>query len=160
MKQPEEYALEYAGFWLRLAAGILDAIFLFLLLFFLNSFFSAYICDFSSSLLSMFAAGLIAFLIKFAYHVSFWVWKGQTPGKMIVGIKIIRTDSSPLYGTHAVIRFLGYIISALPLLLGFVWIAFDHKKQGFHDKAADTYVVKLPVRQVIFTHDYVRGRVG
>ncbi len=160
MKQPEEYALEYAGFWLRFAAGILDAIFLFLLLFFVNSIFSDYICDISASLLTMFAGGVISFLITFVYHVSFWAWKGQTAGKLITGVKIIRTDSSPLDGKHAVIRFLSYVVSALPLMLGFIWIAFDHKKQGFHDKIADTYVVKLPVRQVVFTHHYVRGRVG
>ena len=160
MKQPEEYALEYAGFWLRLGAGIIDGVFLFLLLFFLNSVLSDYICDFTSSVVSMVAAGIIAFLIKLAYHVSFWVLKGQTPGKMIMGIKIIRTDSSPLDGAHAVVRFLGYVLSAIPVFLGFIAIAFDDKKQGFHDKVADTYVVKLPVRQVVFTDSYVRSKIG
>lgn len=160
MKQPEEYALEYAGFWLRFGAGVLDGIFLFLLLFFLNSVLSQYICDLSTSLISMVGAGLISFLIKLAYHVSFWVWRGQTPGKMIMGIKVIRRDSSPLDGVHAVKRFLSYILSALPVFLGFIAIAFDNKKQGFHDKIADTYVVKLPVRQVVFTDSYVRSRVG
>jgi uncharacterized RDD family membrane protein YckC len=159
-KKPENYALEYAGFWLRLGAGVLDAIFLFLLLFFLYSVVGDYFYDIYSSFFSMFAAGVISLLIKFSYFISFWVWKGQTPGKMIAGIKIIRTDSSPLDWTHAVLRFVGYIASTLALFLGFICITFDPKKQGWHDKLADTYVVKLPVRQVVLSDNYARGRIG
>lgn len=103
---------------------------------------------------------LILWLITIAYILGFWVWRGQTPGKMLAGIKIIRTDSSPLDWPHAILRYLGYLVSTVTLLIGFIWIAFDHKKQGLHDKIADTYVVKLPVRQVVLSHDYARGRIG
>jgi uncharacterized RDD family membrane protein YckC len=159
-KKPEEYALEYAGFWLRLGASLLDITFLFLLIFFLYSVVDDYFYDIYSSYFSIFAALVISLLIKVSYFVSFWVWRGQTPGKMITGIKIIRTDSSPLDWTHALLRYAGYVISALALFLGFICIAFDAKKQGWHDKMADTYVVKLPVRQVIFSNNYARGRIG
>ena len=159
MKRPEEYALEYAGFWLRLGATVLDLVFLFLLLFFLNTIFSNKV-NFPNSFAGMLATGFIFLLLKIAYFITFWVWQGQTPGKMIVGIKVIRTDSSPLDWTHAFVRYLGYFVCVLTVFLGFIWIAFDPKKQGLHDKLADTYVVKLPVRQVIFTDNYVRSRVG
>jgi uncharacterized RDD family membrane protein YckC len=51
---------------------------------------------------------------------------------------------------------LGYIVSALTLYIGFIWVAFDEHKQGLHDKIADTYVVKLPVRQVVLAQTYAR----
>ena len=76
---------------------------------------------------------------------------------MIAGIKIIRTDSSPIEWTHAVLRYFGYIVCFLTLTIGFIWIAFDERKQGLHDKIADTYVVKLPVRQVAISGDLARG---
>ncbi len=98
--------------------------------------------------------------ISIAYLLGFWIWRGQTPGKMAVGVKIIRTDSSPVKWQCALCRFLGYIVSVTTLFIGFVWVAFDSRKQGLHDRIADTYVVKLPVRQVAFTGSYVRGGIG
>jgi uncharacterized RDD family membrane protein YckC len=79
---------------------------------------------------------------------------------MAVGVKIIRTDSSTIKWQCALRRFLGYIVSAATLFIGFIWVAFDGRKQGIHDKIADTYVVKLPVRQVAFTGSYARGGIG
>jgi uncharacterized RDD family membrane protein YckC len=78
------------------------------------------------------------------YATSFWSWRGQTLGKMLLSIKVIRTDGSNISVGYAVLRYLGYIISGVVLGLGFFWIAFDANKQGWHDKIADTYVVKLP----------------
>jgi len=148
-EKPKEFALEYAGFWIRLGAGVIDLLVL--------------VC----------AAGIIAYFfpapiiwvtsgigISIAYLLGFWVWRGQTPGKMAVGVKIIRTDSSPIKWQCALRRFLGYIASLVTLFIGFIWVAFDDRKQGMHDKIADTYVVKLPVRQVAFTGSYARGGIG
>jgi uncharacterized RDD family membrane protein YckC len=63
---------------------------------------------------------------------------------MIAQIKVIRVDASGVSLGNSIIRFLGLIISTLPLGLGFFWIACDRRKQGWHDKMADTVVVKLP----------------
>ena len=79
---------------------------------------------------------------------------------MIVGIKVILTDSSPITWQYACRRYLGYIVSTLILCIGFIIIAFDKRKQGLHDRIADTYVVKLPVRQVELAESYAGGRVG
>lgn len=106
-------------------------------------------------------AVLIPWALHIAYFVILWAWRGQTPGMMITGIKIIRTDSSPLTWQHALLRYLGCFVSTIILFIGFIWIAFDSRKQGLHDKIADTYVVKLPVRQVEFTTEYLAGgKVG
>ncbi len=87
---------------------------------------------------------LISPLIGVAYFVAFWVWRGQTPGKMVAGIRVIRTDGSNITLGVAFLRCLGYIVSAAVIFIGFIWVAFDRHKQGFHDKIAETYVVKLP----------------
>jgi uncharacterized RDD family membrane protein YckC len=148
-KKPEEFALEYAGFWIRLGAGVID-------LLILGSFIGlpAY---FFPSLAIWLPLGII---VSIVYWMGFWVWRGQTPGKMAVAIKVIRTDSSPVKWQCAVRRCLGYFVTALTLFLGFIWVAFDGRKQGFHDRIADTYVVKLPVRQLVLTGPYARGHAS
>jgi uncharacterized RDD family membrane protein YckC len=148
-KKPKEFALEYAGFWVRLGAGVIDLLALAFMIIIVAYFFPAPVIWVTSGL-----------VISAAYWVGFWIWRGQTPGKMALGIKVIRTDSSPVKWQCALCRFLGYIISAITLFIGFIWVAFDGHKQGIHDKIADTYVVKLPVRQVAFTGSYARGQAS
>jgi uncharacterized RDD family membrane protein YckC len=160
VKKPEEYALEYAGFWIRLGASAIDMVILGLFFLFLYYMFSDTIKSIQSSPVAILAMSTIVWFIEILYHAAFWSWRGQTPGKMILGIKIIRTDSSPVIWPHALLRYAGYIASAVPLFAGFFRIAFDKRKQGWHDKIADTYVVKLPVRQVIFTKSLAGGRVA
>lgn len=75
--------------------------------------------------------------------VLFWVFKNATPGKMI--FKSVIVDASTLAAPSTaqnIIRYLAYYISLLPLGLGFIWIAFDRRKQGWHDKIARTVVVR------------------
>jgi|GEM_PF-454296 len=84
----------------------------------------------------------ISLLISAGYFVVFWASTGQTPGKMALGIKVIGTDGSPVSWGKAILRYIGYIISSLVLSLGFIWAAFDARRQGWHDKIAGTYVVR------------------
>ena len=160
-KKPEEYALEYAGFWIRLGASVIDSIILFSILAAIYYSVFKFIAPIMPSGRFIMIFISISWFIKIAYLVTFWAWRGQTPGKMLTGIKIIRTDSSPITWQYVFLRYLGYIISTITLCIGFIWIAFDDRKQGLHDKIADTYVVKLPVRQIIFTTKYLAGgKVG
>jgi uncharacterized RDD family membrane protein YckC len=77
-------------------------------------------------------------MIYFTYFIGIC---GKTPGKMVFGLKVIRENGeAPGFGT-AFLRWIGYFLSSLPLNLGFIWIAFDSKKQGFHDKLAGTVVI-------------------
>lgn len=82
-------------------------------------------------------------LVGLVYVIGFWTaWNGQTPGKKAMGIRIVKADGSAFGVVPGIIRYVGYFISALVLLLGFIWILFDKDKQGWHDKIAGTYVVK------------------
>lgn len=89
------------------------------------------------------AASGISLLIGIAYYVYFWGATGATPGKMALGLKVIGTDGTmPIGYVRAFIRYIGYIISAIVCLLGYLLILVDDQKQGLHDKIASTYVVK------------------
>jgi uncharacterized RDD family membrane protein YckC len=81
-------------------------------------------------------------LVSIIYFVRFWVKsEGQTMGKGMMGIQIISTDGSSISWGKGLIRYIGYIISGLVFSLGFIWVAFDGKRQGWHDKMAGTYVI-------------------
>lgn len=145
----KETSLEYAGFWVRLGAGFIDFLLLGLLVGALYYFFRAPVVWLPCG-----------FVLWCTYCVSFWWWCGQTPGKMAVGIKVIEEGGAPVSWQSAVRRGWGYLVTGLTLLAGFVMVAFDAKKQALHDKIADTYVVKLQVRQPSFSRTYFRSQAG
>ena len=80
-------------------------------------------------------------IISIAYYVYFWTSTGQTPGHQVLHLRVVRTDGSPIDIGTAIIRYVGYVISIIPLGLGFMWAGWDSQKQGWHDKLAGTYVV-------------------
>ncbi|MFN2202110.1 MAG: RDD family protein [Caldilineaceae bacterium] len=82
-------------------------------------------------------AGLIFSLVYFTVS---WGRSGQTIGMGLTGIKVVRTDGTRLGYGKAFLRYVGYVISALLLSLGFLWIGFDKRRQGWHDKIAGTLV--------------------
>lgn len=88
------------------------------------------------------AFGLVQ-VVSIAYFVGFWTWRGQTPGMMLLGLRVARdADGSPPGLARAILRYIGYILSWVLLFIGFIWVAFDSRKQGWHDKIAGTVVVK------------------
>jgi hypothetical protein len=74
------------------------------------------------------------------YYVAAWKQTGQTLGHVVVGGRVVGEDGKPITWGRALLRYLGFILSALVLSIGFLWIAFDKKRQGWHDKIARTYV--------------------
>ena len=85
---------------------------------------------------------LFGFICGLAYIVGMWTYAdGATLGKKIVKIKVVNNDSSPLTLGTAFGRYIGYIISAIPCLLGFLWVIWDSEKKGWHDKIAGTKVI-------------------
>ena len=84
---------------------------------------------------------LIGLGIAIGYPVGFWVLLGQTPGKLLLGVRIARINGQPLTIRRALLRYLGYWLSAIPLGLGFLWVLVDDQRQCWHDKLAGTYVV-------------------
>ncbi len=82
------------------------------------------------------------YVLPAVYYVGFWILKSATIGKMLVKVKIVDAKTGePASPLQCVIRYLGYIVSGLALGLGFLWVAFDKRKQGWHDKIARTLVV-------------------
>jgi uncharacterized RDD family membrane protein YckC len=83
-------------------------------------------------------------LLIFSYFVFFWTFLGYTPGKALMGLRIVRQDGRPLSFWRAWLRFIGYSISAFFLFLGFFWILIDRDHEGWHDKIANTHVIYTP----------------
>ena len=122
-------AVEYQGFWIRLAAAIIDCL----------------VVVAASSLLSLLpvVGNFISFFVYWLYHWLFIGLKGQTLGKMAVGIKVVNAAGAvPGLGRAALREIPGKILSSIAIYLGFLWVAWDKRKQGWHDKIAGTYVVK------------------
>ncbi|MBT9140963.1 MAG: hypothetical protein DDT30_01549 [Dehalococcoidia bacterium] len=94
-----------------------------------------------------FIAGPADFLITYALPtiavILFWLKKQATPGKMAVSAKVVdaKTGNTMSVG-QAIGRYFTYFVSLIPLGLGFIWVAFDSKKQGWHDKLAGTIVIR------------------
>lgn len=146
----ESYTVDYAGLWLRLAAMAIDGLILFFLLWLYNGFLpvlfgrgwmGAAASDDAGAIYWV-SVLVISFLIVAVYFIGFWRWRGQTPGKLALRITVIRFSGEPVSWGGAVMRFLGYIISAAVFFAGFFWIAYDGRRQGWHDKLAETYVIR------------------
>lgn len=94
------------------------------------------------------------FLIVGLITVPFWMWKAATPGKMMMGMRVVDEETHEKPGfLQSTIRFLGYVISLLPLMFGVLWIGWNHKKRGWHDMIAGTVVIKDP--ETPFTIKYM-----
>ena len=87
--------------------------------------------------------GILGFLIGVTYQWYFLTQQnGQTPGKKIMGVRVIKVNGQPLQGMDAVIRYIGYYINSFFLMIGWIWAIFDENRQGWHDKLSGTYVIK------------------
>ena len=127
--------LRTAGFGIRFVASLIDGTILGVV-----SFIFGFILTFGGA---QAVATWLGYIIGAIYHIGFWTWRGQTPGKMITGIKIVKTDESPIDFGRALVRYIAYYVSGILLLIGFLWILWDRRKQGLHDKIAGTVVITL-----------------
>lgn len=84
-------------------------------------------------------------LLSVVYYVAAWTSSGQTSGMMLGGIKVTSVTGARPTLWQALLRYIGFFVSAIPLALGFLWVAFDRRRQGWHDKIARTYVVDADV---------------
>ncbi len=75
------------------------------------------------------------------YVATSWALVDKTIGQALLGLRVLRTDGRRLTFPRALRRAVAYIVAALPLFLGFLWILIDDRRQGWHDKLADTVVV-------------------
>ena len=86
----------------------------------------------------------LGMLVALAYFSGMWAWKGTTIGGIVLGLKVVRLDGQPVTFAVALVRALSAAFSVIVLFLGFLWIAWDKDKQGWHDRIAGTVVVRLP----------------
>jgi uncharacterized RDD family membrane protein YckC len=138
------HRLEYVGFWKRVAASLIDT--LILLIVIVPLLLAIYGTEYLARAQEFGLAGFWDFAIQVVLPavavILFWKYRGATPGKMAISARIVNasTGAAPTTG-QLVGRYFAYLVSALPLFLGFVWIGIDRRKQGFHDKLANTVVV-------------------
>ena len=120
---PEILTYPKARFWERLAASFLDIILV------------SIVCALVHPIWP---------LIVLAYFSALWAWKGTTVGGVVLGLKVVRVDGKPLTFPVSLVRSLAAAFAIVVLFLGYLWIAWDPEKQGWHDKIAGTVVLKLP----------------
>jgi uncharacterized RDD family membrane protein YckC len=119
--------LQRVGFWKRTFAAFLDWVLLGIPI-----------------ILSHFIFPGLFPLIMIAYFVAMWTWKGTSVGKICLGLKIVRTDGTPIDFAVALVRSLAACFSFIVFFLGFFWAGWDREKQSWHDKIAGTVVVQVP----------------
>jgi uncharacterized RDD family membrane protein YckC len=86
-------------------------------------------------------------LLAAIYLVFFWRSSGQTPGKWLMGLKVVRVGGGPVSLGRAALRFCGYLLSALPFYAGFLWI-LGPDRRAWHDRIAGTEVVYVRPRPI------------
>lgn len=137
--------LRPAGFWRRAAAFGLDALWLFAVAGTVSWLLFGVALPPAAGAVPPLAAVVVPAiheLLPAVVCIAGWSTRGTTPGKLLVELRVVdaRTGGRPTV-VQAVLRYAGYFVSALPLGLGFVWIALDRRKQGLHDKLARTRVM-------------------
>jgi uncharacterized RDD family membrane protein YckC len=96
----------------------------------------------AAAALSGFVVVLASIVLGLGYMPWFWARGGQTPGMKMLHVRVVRAvDGGPVSGGQAFIRLIGYYISGAVFYLGFIWILFDARRQGWHDKIAATVVI-------------------
>jgi uncharacterized RDD family membrane protein YckC len=84
---------------------------------------------------------IVALLFLFLYFAVSFTMLGQTPGKLLLGLRVRTVEGKRLPFWRSCIRVLAYILSAVVFFLGFLWVLVDDQRQAWHDKIAGTYVV-------------------
>jgi uncharacterized RDD family membrane protein YckC len=127
----ELLAMPRANFWPRMGALLIDAVLVGVVINLTLSYHPHNGMDINLILLA-------------TYGAVMWKLKGSTIGGIICNHRIVRLDGRELDWPTVIVRALGCFLSALPVGLGFIWIAVDENRQAWHDKIAGTVVVRVP----------------
>jgi uncharacterized RDD family membrane protein YckC/methionine-rich copper-binding protein CopC len=133
---PLSLSFPRAGFWERMGAGFLDVV--------IVGFLTGIAHGPLGFLLGILTGPPVGLVIALAYFAGMWTWKGTTIGGIVLKLQVVRSDGGPLTFVVALVRGLAAALSVAVLFLGFLWIAWDKDKQGWHDKIAGTEVIRLP----------------
>ena len=130
--------VELAGLGQRLLAQVIDLLWLLPL-----SFALGVIASIANQGEMSWGGEAMANLIGALVVLLFWADRQATPGKLVLGLRIVDADTGgPPPLRSLVLRYVGYLISALPLGLGYLWALWDRRRQGWHDKMGRTLVVR------------------
>ncbi|MHB8137381.1 MAG: RDD family protein [Smithellaceae bacterium] len=148
---------KFAGFWRRFVAYMIDGfiigvIFFILMIVAAVAYFAGVMTSDSQAWMTQLSSPermaavtgwlwLFSILMNIFYFTYFHGSTGRTPGKMLMGLQVVSADGTPITFGIAFLRSVGYLVSSVVFCLGFIWIAFDQKKQGWHDKIAGTVVI-------------------
>ena len=134
---------EYAGFWVRLAATIIDTIILLLVLTPIGLLISPESYNFIDTQETVWWYEISYQFIWAAIAIFFWMKFAGTPGKRLLKLKVLDAQTgNNITLSQAIIRYIGYFPATFVFCLGLFWVIWDKKKQGWHDKMASTVVVK------------------
>ena len=136
---------EYVGFWPRVGASVIDAIIILIITAppLVAIYGWGYFTDPDKPFIAGPADFLFSWVLPAVAVILFWLYKQATPGKMAMSARVVdaRTGNTLSIG-QSIVRYLAYFIAMLPLFLGIIWVAFDPRKQGWHDKLAGTVVIR------------------
>jgi uncharacterized RDD family membrane protein YckC len=147
MQQNEE--LEYVGFWTRVGATIIDTVLtLCITMPLLVAIYGWAYFENSEPRFARPADALISWVLPAVAVILFWLKKQATPGKMAVSARVVDSATGETMSAgQSIGRYLAYFVAALPVGVGLFWVAWDPKKQGWHDKLAGTVVVRARKRE-------------
>ena len=159
---------QYAGFITRLIAWMIDHGVI-LGLFWLIHFAVTFVVDSFVGgndvyeLLGNILIAVLDVILYIVYFIGSWMAIGQTPGKALLGLRIVRTDGERLKSFNAIIRLFGYWVSSFLFFMGFWWVLFDSRRQAWHDKLAGTFVVysetwEEKAEEELFLNDHIKQR--
>jgi len=139
--------VKYVGFWARSGASLIDG--LLMMVFMVPLTLMVYGPEYylADTMITGPADILINYILPAVAVILFWTYKAATPGKMAVKAIIVDANTGDKASKGQLIgRYLAYFISMIPLFLGFFWVGFDKRKQGWHDKLAGTVVIRKPAK--------------
>jgi uncharacterized RDD family membrane protein YckC len=142
--------LAYAGFWIRFASYLIDVIPIGIVVgVIVGAAGAGPTCSTNGNGVTICSGGTgsvgswLGLLVVGVYWVLTWSLMGASLGQKALGMRVVNAANGERIDIgKAVLRFVGFVISAIPLTLGLIWAGFDARKQGWHDKIAGTFVVR------------------
>lgn len=142
-QQLEDPPVVYAGFWIRVLASFIDHIILLLVIGLPLSMLYGFENYWSGEKIIYGFWDVVGLIAPVVLTIWFWLRFLGTPGKVLCRLQVVDAKTlTTMTLKQCIIRFLGYLPATLVLLIGLVWVAFDRRKQGWHDKLAGSVVIR------------------
>jgi uncharacterized RDD family membrane protein YckC len=141
---------EYAGFWIRFGAMLIDLVVMIIVLYIPLTMIYGEEYWIGEQFIYGFWDVILGYIVPIVVTIWFWLRYSGTPGKMATKLRIVDAATGNKMTTgQAIGRYFAYTIAILPLCLGLIWVGIDKKKQGWHDKLAGTVVIRDTGKQSV-----------